>query len=65
MQCDAASVRLFQEMKMLNRYFVMAMSIVAQFGLAHSLSAQGSDIEEIRITADPLSKVDNHLIQPA
>lgn len=50
---------------MLNRYFVMAMSIVAQFGLAHSLSAQGSDIEEIRITADPLSNVDNHLIQPA
>lgn len=50
---------------MFNRYFVMAMSIVAQFGLAHSLSAQGSDIEEIRITADPLSNVDDHLIQPA
>ena len=50
---------------MFNRYLVMAMSIVAQFGLAHSLSAQGSNIEEIRITADPLSNVDNHLIQPA
>ena len=49
---------------MFNRYLVMAMSIVAQFPLANSLSAQGSGIEEIRITADPLSSVDDHLIQP-
>ncbi len=50
---------------MLNRYLVMAMSIVAQFSLSHSLSAQGSNIEEIRITADPLSNIDDHMIQPA
>ena len=50
---------------MLNRYAIIAMTLVAQSQLVGNIYAQDSGIEVIRVTADPLSKVDNHLIQPS
>lgn len=50
---------------MLNRYLVIAIIFAAQLQLAGNISAQDTGIEEILVTADPLSNVDTHLIQPA
>ncbi len=50
---------------MLYRYLVVPIFILAQFQIAGEIFAQEARIEVIRVTADPLSNVDNHLIQPA
>ncbi len=50
---------------MLYRYLVVPIFILAQFQIAGEIFAQEAGIEVIRVTADPLSSVDNHLIQPA
>jgi len=50
---------------MLNRYVVLTTVTLGQLYLAGNILAQPAGIEEIRVTADPLSTVDDHMIQPA
>ena len=50
---------------MLNRYVVIPFIIIAQCLVTGNIVAQTAGIEEIRVTADPLSTVDDHMIQPA